>query len=79
MAKSSYDLLLKFKGMVNLVPKILVLYYSRTGNTKKMAEAVSEIVDKLGRERSLELILESKNSIEFAQKAIKESEENESD
>jgi flavodoxin I len=27
---------------VNFVPKILVLYYSRTGNTEKMANAIAE-------------------------------------
>jgi flavodoxin I len=41
-AKSSYGLLPKFMGRVNFVPKILVLYYSQTGNTEKMAKAIAE-------------------------------------
>ena len=35
-------MLLKFNDKVNFVPKILVLYYSQTGNTEKMANAVTE-------------------------------------
>ena len=42
LAKGSYGLFLKFRGVVSFVSKILVLYYSRTGNTEKMADAVAE-------------------------------------
>jgi len=41
LAKGSYGLFLKFRGVVSFVSKILVLYYSRTGNTEKMADAVA--------------------------------------
>jgi len=41
-AKSSYGLPPKVSVRVNFMPKILVLYYSRTGNTEKMANAIVE-------------------------------------
>ena len=41
LAKSSYDLFSKVLAG-DLVPKILILYYSRSGNTEKMAKAVAE-------------------------------------
>jgi len=36
------------------VPKVLVAYYSRTGNTKRMAEAIAEGIKKEGVEVSVE-------------------------
>lgn len=44
---SPYEKLLTYQDLVNRVPKLIVLYYSRTGNTEKMAKAIVEGAKKI--------------------------------
>ncbi|MCD6459191.1 flavodoxin domain-containing protein [bacterium] len=38
------------------MPKILVIYYSRTGNTKKMAELITQAIEQTGAEAELKQV-----------------------